>query len=261
MGETPVVHPWREGRPRAGQTFAVVFPHSDDFSIFTGGLIEKLLYEGARGYFIRVTNDEMDSFDLSVGETVCRIERETRRAADFWGIEKLYDFNYKNHYLQHGLLLELRHRLITLFRFLKIDIAISFDPWGLYEENPDHTITGMAVEQACWMAGRRHDLEELTDMGLAPRFVTEKYYFARGIQHSNAVIDTSRVCEKKVEAVLLHETPVDNMWKEHLEAHGGNALYRGKEEFVRTELLSCPEPMMGLPQYEKYRYIGNGGNL
>ena len=247
------VEAWEKGLPRKGKVCAAVFPHSDDFSIFAGGLILKLIGEGCDVYFIRTSNDEMDSHDLTAGETTFRIERETREVAEFFGVKKVYDLNYKNHYMDHALLTEMRHRLITLFRFLKVDTVVSFDPWGHYEENPDHYITAMAVEQACWMSGRRLDLPELGDMGIAPRFVTEKYYFARGPQESNRLIDVAGVLDKKAAAIEMHRTPIDNMWKEHLAAGGGR--FKDKKELIRCMLES--QPMLeGLRYYEKCRYIG-----
>ena len=36
---------------------------------------------------------------------------------------------------------------------LKVDTVFSYDPWGHYEENPDHYVTAQAVEAACWMSG------------------------------------------------------------------------------------------------------------
>ena len=61
-------------------------------------------------------------------------------------------------------LTEIRHRLITLFRFLKVDTVITFDPWVHYEENSDHYITAQAVETASWTAERQLDLPELKDI-------------------------------------------------------------------------------------------------
>ena len=237
-------------RDRRDKRFVAVFPHSDDFSIFAGALIAKLTDEGAEGYFIRVTNDEMDSHDLSVGETIFNIERETRDVAAYWGIKRVYDFNYKNHYLSHNELTELRHRLISIFRHLRIDIVITFDPWGLYEENPDHYITGMAAEAACWMAGRGKDLPELTDMGIAPYAVSERYYTARGPQEHNCVIDAAPYAQRKTEAVLLHKTPLDNMWREFMANHGDMPI-PDAETFARAMLAQS-----GMLEQERYRYIG-----
>jgi LmbE family N-acetylglucosaminyl deacetylase len=233
--------------------FAAVFPHSDDFSIFAGGLILKLIGEGHSGYFIRTSNDEMDSWNLTAGETVFRIEQETHEVAKFLGIRKVYDLNYKNHYLDHALLTEMRHRLITLFRFLRVDTVIAFDPWGHYEENPDHYITASAVEQACWMAGRRLDLPELEDMGLTPHFVTEKFYCARGPQESNFIVDISEMIDKKAAAIELHRTPIENMWKERLAA--GHAQFEDKRAFIRKTFIDSQPELDGLLYYEKYRHI------
>ncbi|MTB26249.1 MAG: hypothetical protein F2921_01210, partial [Actinobacteria bacterium] len=60
-----------------GRVFAAVFPHSDDLAIFAGGTVMKLISEGYKGYFIKTTNDEMDSYELTLAETVFRIAKET----------------------------------------------------------------------------------------------------------------------------------------------------------------------------------------
>ena len=237
--------------------FAAVYPHSDDFTFRSIGLIYKLLSEGLTGYFIRTTNDCMDSYDLSYGEAAMRIETETQALADLLGIRKVYDLNYSNHYLEHAQLGEIRHRLILLFRHLKVDTVITFDPYGQYEENPDHQITGMAVEQACWMAGRQFDLPETKDMGLTPHFVREKYYSARGDQNADCLIDISPALAVREQAIRLHETPLNNMWKVYLETHGGQeAPEISYEAFVRRFFINAAqEPLMGLEHYEKYRHM------
>ncbi|MFK7692665.1 PIG-L deacetylase family protein [Paenibacillus sp. HJGM_3] len=238
--------------------FAAVFPHSDDFTIFVGGTLLKMIHEGYKGYFIRLTNDEKDSYDLSIGETIYRIEQETRQVAELFGIEKVYDFNYKNHYMDYTQLTEIRHRLITLFRFLKVDTVISFDPWGHYEENPEHYLTGKIVEAACWMAGRQSDLPEHKDMNLLPHFVTEKYYVARGPQLTNRVIDISPVLDIKRKAIALHATPMDNMWKVYLEKHpNGSGRIKTKEAFMEALFITeFSTPLENLQYNEKFHYIG-----
>ena len=198
-------------RPHAGKVFAAVFPHSDDFSLAVGGTILKLIHEGYTGYLIRTTNDEKDSCGMSIGETIAEIERETYAMAQTLGIKKVYDLNYKNHYLDAVPPTELRHRLISLFRHLQVDTIISFDPWGHYEENPDHYVTAAQVEAACWMAGRASDLPELEDMGVKPKSVQERYYWARGPQKVNRIVDTSPFFQKKREAVLCNKTPIRRM--------------------------------------------------
>ena len=78
---------------------------------------------------------------------------------------------------------------------------MSYDPWGMYEENPDHDVTAQSVEAACWMAAGRKDYPEHLEAGLQPHdAVSEKYYFARGPQLVNRVVDITAVIDRKIEA-------------------------------------------------------------
>jgi len=119
-----------EGKPHSGKVLAVIGPHSDDFSIFASGTVAKLIKEGYTGYFIRVTNDEMDSYDLSPGATVIANENDTQAVSKILRIKKVFDLNYKNHYINQVPPGEIRNRLMFLFRFLKVDTVLSFDPWA-----------------------------------------------------------------------------------------------------------------------------------
>jgi LmbE family N-acetylglucosaminyl deacetylase len=243
------------GRPHRGKVMAVVFPHADDFPIFAGGTIAKLLSEGYTGYMIRSTNDEKDSLRCSIGETIRRNEKETREIAAALGIQKVYDLNYRNHYLDTVPASELRHRLILLFRFLKVDTVISFDPWGHYEENPDHTVTGQAVEAACWMAGGRLDLPELLDLGISPKAVTERYYVARGPSLINRVVDIGGQIEIKRQATLRARTQIENM-KASMGRQGMAIARFVDASFIRAA-AEVGQPY-GLSYAEQFHYVGPG---
>ena len=41
-----------EGKPHSGKVLAVIAPHADDFTIFCGGTVAKLVREGYTAYFI-----------------------------------------------------------------------------------------------------------------------------------------------------------------------------------------------------------------
>ncbi len=244
---------WDSTTDNRNRVFAAVFAHSDDLAILAGGLTMKLLSEGYTGYFIKTTNDEMDSYDLSMAETVYRLYNETVEVTNFLGLKKLYSLDYKNHYLEHGQLSEIRHRLITLFRFLQVDTVISFDPWGHYEENPDHYITGHAVEQACWTSGRHLDLPELSDLGLKPKFVTRKYLVARGPQLVNRAVDITPVIDRKFAAITIHRTPLDNMLRSHHDLHPQDSI--GMDDFIWREFLKEADPKYGVKHVEEFHFI------
>ncbi len=202
------------GKPHAGKVLATIAPHSDDHSILAGGTIAKLIDEGYTGYLIRTSNDEKDSYDLSLGQTVAANERDNEAMAKLLGIKQVFDLGYRNHRMDDDSRVEMRARLIFLFRLLKVDTIFSYDPWGHYEENPDHYVTAQCVEAACWMAGGHLDFPEHFAAGLKPHSVNEKYYYARGPQAVNRVVDVSTTIDKKMAAIRANRTMVGNMVRE-----------------------------------------------
>jgi len=204
----------REGTPHKGKVLALVTPHLDDGPIFAFGTIAKLLREGYTGYLIRTSNDEKDSYDLSLGETVLANERDARALVQSTGLKNVFDLGYRNHRMDDISRVELRARLIFLFRLLKVDTVFSYDPWDHYEENPDHFVTAQSVEAACWMAGGGKDFPEHFEAGLKPYAVREKYYFARGPQQLvNRVVDIGSTLEAKHAAIHSCKTMLTNMVK------------------------------------------------
>src|SRR6266702_1830146 len=202
------------GTPHRGKNLALVTPHLDDGPIFAAGTIAKLLKEGYTGYFIRTSNDEKDSFDLSLGETVLANERDTASMLAALGLKQAFDLSYRNHRMDDVARTELRVRLIFLFRLLRIDTVFSYDQWGHYEENPDHSVTAQAVEAACWMSGGKLDLPEHFAAGLKPHSVSEKYYFARGPHLVNRVVDISSTHETKLASIRSCHTMITHMVKD-----------------------------------------------
>lgn len=204
-----------QGTPHQGKVLALVTPHLDDGPIFAFGTIAKLLHEGYTGYFIRTSNDEKDSFDLTVGETVLANERDSRAMVKATGLKNVFDLGYRNHRMDDISRIEMRARLIFLFRLLKVDTIFSYDPWDHYEENPDHYVTAQSVEAACWMAGGGRDFPEHFEAGLKPHAVSEKYYFARGPQQLvNRVVDIGPTIDAKRAAIRSCRTMLLHMVKD-----------------------------------------------
>jgi len=193
------------GKPHAGKVLAAIQPHTDDIPIFAGGTVAKLISEGYTGYLIRTTNDEMAGSGTT-GNRVLDNERDTEAVAKALGLERVFNLEYRNHQMDEISRVELRARLIHLIRLLKIDTIVCYDPWGIYEENPDHYVTAQVVEASCWMAGLDLDYPEQLAGGLQPHAVQEKYYFARGPQIVNRVVDISPWIDRKVEANLANKT-------------------------------------------------------
>ena len=257
------------GQPGKGKVFALVTPHLDDGPIFAGGTVAKLLNEGYTGYLIRVSNDEKDSYNRTLGETVLANEQDTAEFVKTAGLKKWYDLSYRNHGLDDVSRMEIRVRMIFLFRLLKVDTVLSYDPWGHYEENPDHYVTAQAVEAACWMAGDHLDFPEQFEVGLKAHNVSEKYYFARGPQLVNRVVDIGPTLDQKVASISSCKNMINNM------VHGVNDSLAAKglrlAAFLPADSLSASDAFIqasfvardhavgakyGLEYAEEFHYIG-----
>jgi LmbE family N-acetylglucosaminyl deacetylase len=141
-------------------------------------------------------------------------ERDAQSFLQVSGLKQMFDFGYRNHRMDDLAHTEIRARLIFLFRLLMVDTVFSYDPWGHYEENPDHYVTAQAVEAACWMAGGHLDMPEHFAAGLKPHSVSEKYYFARGPQLVNRVVDIGPTFEAKLACLRACRTMVTHMIKD-----------------------------------------------
>jgi len=257
------------GKPHAGRVLAAIQPHADDLPLFAGGLVLKLIDEGYTGYLIRTTNDDHTG-PGTVGEGVLANERDNLAVARAFGLQKSYDLNYRNHMLDAVSPLELRLRLIFLFRLLKVDTVICYDPWSHYEENPDHYVTARAVEAACWMSAGGKDYPEHFDAGLKPHIVSEKYYFARGPQYVNRVVDIGPLMDRKIAVNLVNtaQGPAGRHGAElrrRLAQQGlrlpllGNNDETANREYTRQFVLGRDAEIgkrYGLAYAEAYHYIG-----
>lgn len=256
------------GTPHAGKVLALITPHLDDGPFFASGTVSKLLNEGYTGVFIRTSNDEKDSYDLTTGETVLANERDAQSFLKASGLKQMFDLGYRNHRMDDVTRTEIRARLIFLFRLLKVDTVFTYDPWGHYEENPDHYVTAQAVEAACWMAGGHLDMPEHFAAGLKPHSVSEKYYFARGPQLVNRVVDIGPTFETKLACLRSCRTMIMHMIKDlnaslaerKLHVPGLSAADNGSiNEFTKAALEPSHRATgqrFGLDYAEAFHYIG-----
>ena len=190
------------GQPHRGKVFAAVHSHVDDVARHAGGLCVKLIQEGYTGYLIRTTNDEK-SGGQSTAQNILGNEQEHSKVAAAIGCKDVFELYYQNHEMDAISSLDIRGRLIFLFRYLKVDTVISFNPSSPVGENPDHWMTGRAVEEAAWMCGMPNDFHEHIEAGIQAHAVRERYYFHdRPGQAFNRVIDIGSHIDKKIASLV-----------------------------------------------------------
>jgi LmbE family N-acetylglucosaminyl deacetylase len=193
------------GKPYEGKVLAAIQPHSDDIPLFSAGTVIKLMKEGYTGFLIRASNDEVAG-PGNIAETILANHNDNQELAKVMGFKAVFDLGYRNHRMDEMPIIEFRSRLVFLFRALKVDTIVSYDPWAHYEYHPDHYMTARAVEAAAFMAGNPKNYPEHLYAGIQPHLVTERYYFSRGRpQVVNRVVDISSVIDRKVDANLVNK--------------------------------------------------------
>jgi LmbE family N-acetylglucosaminyl deacetylase len=258
------------GKPNAGKVVAAVQAHSDDIPLFAGGTVSKLIDEGYTGYLIRISNDE--AAGITLGHGVVQNEIDNENVAKQLGCKKAYSFYYRNHRMDDGAIIELRARLIFLFRVLQVNAVVAMDPYNHYDENPDHLVAGKAVEGACWMSGGR-DYPEHFKAGLKPARIHEKYYFSRSPQGHNLVnriVDVSSYIDNKVRVNMANrgKGPAGTAGRglrEYLRSQGKKLPLLGDDDettnfqYVKHFLMQdfhLLGQQFGVEYAEAFRYIG-----
>ena len=147
----------------------IIEPHHDDHSWQWGfaGLVSRMIDEGYRGYFVRVSNDEKDGPHGYPHNDMVNL-REAQTAVAHLGINDVISLNWRNDYMDPTPIKELRAQLILLIRKLRPDAVMSWDPWGHYDRNPDHRKVARAVAEAVWMAGYANIRPEHLKLGVKP---------------------------------------------------------------------------------------------
>lgn len=259
------------GKPHRGKVLAAIQPHSDDVPIYCAGTVAKLIDEGYTGYLIRFSNDEASG--RTSGHGCVQNEIDNIEAARALGCKKAYSFYYRNHRMDDDSEIEMRARLIFLFRMLQVNTILTMDPYDHYDENPDHLVVGRVVESSCWMAAGSKDYPEHFKAGLQPARIREKYYHARSPQgHNlvNRVVDITSYIDAKVRANVANKGkgPAGangSVLRRELAREGKRLPLLGNDDdtadfaYVKQFLMEDFKilgRMFGLGYAETFRYIG-----
>lgn len=196
-------------------TVLVISPHADDAAAFCGATLAKFADQGYKVVLVRVTDDSKDSFGLSVKETIQANTEQLHHVADILGISEIVELGYPTDCLEDVSRVELRERIVYLFRKYRPYGVFTFDPDGLYENNLDHIVVAQAVDEAFWVACFDKHHPEHFDEGLEPFSVCERWYFARQLPEVTHAEDVSLFMGKKVEALCAHQTMMSHIFHQH----------------------------------------------
>jgi LmbE family N-acetylglucosaminyl deacetylase len=184
----------------------VVTPHADDLTLFAGGTLACWIQAGCLVHVVRVTQDEKDSLEHTVQETIQRNGEEFEAAMSVLGVHSIVHLGYRDCELLDVSYGEFREHLIRHIRSFRPQVILSFDPADPTDENPDHRVSATAAADAAWAAAYPNFHPGHRDQGLKPHRPLGCYYFSRHFIRGETVVDISQEMDRKVRALLCQRT-------------------------------------------------------
>ncbi len=206
----------------------IVEAHADDCAFFMGGTAARMVLMGKQVRVLTVTTGDQSSLDgkLSEADLIARQNVEHATAMSALGITDQQTLGYTNHFLRVGdTQLQLRKVLTREIRKFQPTTICSFDPYNLYEENPDHPLVGrMAWEAAAFAAYPNFHSEMVREEGLSPAYVRRVLMFTP--REPNFFVDIAgEPIQRKITAGMAYPTQLALM-SDELKYRGGS-LGRG----------------------------------
>ncbi|MFC1542152.1 PIG-L deacetylase family protein [Candidatus Latescibacterota bacterium] len=257
--ENVVVEFAQNTRPYKGKVFAAVQTNVDDISRYCAGTVAKLIKEGYTGYLIRTTNDEKTGNGTNA-ENILQAESENQKIAKELGFTDVYNLYNLQHRMHDRSILEVRGRFIFIFRALKVDTVLSYNPRETDELDYDRLFTARAVEEACMYSGMRTHFPIFEEGGIMPYSVQQRYYYVTdSAQKYNRIIDIGSTIDKKINAMALcKSTEIGNKGsqiRKELAKQGkrlpvlGNDDETADMEYIRHFLLPQYSSFEGIEEY------------
>jgi LmbE family N-acetylglucosaminyl deacetylase len=224
----------------------VVTAHPDDVDFGAAGTVATFTAAGIEVAYCIVTNGEAGGSDRSVSRQDMATLRQTeqRAAAAQVGVSELTFLGYPDGRLTPSL--ELRRDISAVIRRFRPERVITQSPersWDrLFASHPDHLAAGEAAICAVYPDARNPFAHpELLEQGLEPHTVAELWVMAA--PGPNMVVDTTAVFERKVAALMSHQSQVGEesdirklltSWSGSVAAAGGLPEGRMAENFRVT---------------------------
>lgn len=231
----------------------MVEPHPDDGVFAAGGTIARLVMEGNEAYFLTVTDGEKATRDRSVS-TSEELRQITRRqgleATKILGVKEDRCLGYPNHDVTPDLEKELKMKITEVIREIRPNIVMTYDPYAMYEPNPDHRTVAFATYDAVSFCHNHLDYPDQISRGLEPHIVNELWFFDS--PQPDYTVDISETLSIKTKAMAAYKYSVVQELeevKQRLRSAGNSAplLEQGSLEDLAVKLYP--------PTVENGRYV------
>ncbi len=193
-----------------------VAAHPDDLEFGISGTIATWVKEGAKAYYLILTNGNKGSDDRSKTpeELTATRRAEQEAAAKILGVEKVFFCNYDDGTLEPTP--EVKRDVVRIIRQVKPGVVFCNDPTVVYSasgmiNHTDHRAAGMATIDAVYPLARDHlSFPELyKDEHLEPHKV--KTILLNNFDKQNYAVDISDEIETKIKALAAHASQIPDM--------------------------------------------------
>lgn len=233
--------------PLHPKVFLGVAAHPDDLEFGSSGTVAKMIAQGAKGYYLILTNANKGSSDRGVKPDRLRdIRREEQRAAArVLGLADVFFCDYEDGTLQCSW--DVKRDIVRIIRQVRPDVVLTMDPTFVYSaeygfiNHPDHRAAGQATLDAVYPLARDHmAFPELLAEGLEPHKALT--VLMTNFNEQNFHVDISEHIETKIKALGAHASQLPDpeatfaMVRGRAEQAGAKVGAAYAESFVRIDL-------------------------
>jgi len=223
--------------------------HPDDVEFGAAGTLAKWADAGAEVTIAVVTDGSKGTWDPAADPALLVATRrsEQRSAAAVIGAAGVRFAEHIDGELEYSM--DLRAEMCRWIRELRPDVVLTHDPWQRYQLHPDHRVTGIAVADGVVAARDHHFFPAQAASGLAPHRPGALLLWSA--DEPNHWEDVSSSLERKIEALLLHES-------QSVTTMGGAAAEAGARQAfadrIRSRAADAGAPA-GLSAAEAFRRL------
>jgi LmbE family N-acetylglucosaminyl deacetylase len=155
-----------------------IVPHPDDAEFYAGGLLAKLVSEGAAVKILIATDGRCGTYRNSPTEIVEIRKKEALEAGKVFNAE-VEMLGYKDYELNAVTPLELREKLVRTIREYQPNIVITQDAYARNEVHPDHRTLAWAASDAINFSQLPNIFSEQKSQKLEPHFAKARIRLTR----------------------------------------------------------------------------------
>ena len=211
----------------------IITAHPDDAEFLAGGTMAKMCDMGWEVTLAVATSGDKGTRDVNLRpqELAAIREAEQREAAKVLGLHRVIFWGMPDGWLEEGP--ELRGMVVKLIRQLKPDVVVTWDGFRPGFNHTDHRVIGRVVRDALYPAAHDpHYYAEMTRAGIGPWRTAE--LLLAGTNEPDYHVDIGPYLERKVDAILCHESQIEARDREEMLKGWRAAAKRNKDRRKQT---------------------------